>query len=139
MQPLDVHSLVFVAPRRLQIVVIQIAMFHFVPKIEAYSQGAAVEYYRSFTGKDVYVAPLGFKSYGILFYGEKVPDTNPELLKVKDQKNNTITIRNWLLHGKVDKPCYFISKITDQKELLSTEPNLEIIGSKNGYVFYKRK
>lgn len=123
----------------LQIVVIQIAMFHFVPKIEAYSQGAAVAYYKSFVGKDVYVAPLGFKSYGILFYGEKVPDTNPELLKVKDQKNNTIPIRNWLLHSNVDKPCYFISKITDQKELLSTEPNLEIIGSKNGYVFYKRK
>ena len=122
----------------LQIVVIQIAMYHFVPKIEAYSQGAAVEYYKSFVGKDVYVAPLGFKSYGILFYGEKVPDTNPELLKIKDQKKNTIPIRNWLLHGKVDKPCYFISKITDLKEL-STEPSLEVIGSKNGYVFYKRK
>jgi 4-amino-4-deoxy-L-arabinose transferase-like glycosyltransferase len=121
-----------------QILIIQIAMFHFVPKIEAYSQGAAVEYYKSFAGKDVYVAPLGFKSYGILFYGEKVPDTNPELLKIKDQPKNTIPIRNWLLYGKVDKPCYFISKITDLKDL-SKEPELEVIGQKNGYVFYKRK
>jgi len=122
----------------LQIVVIQVAMYHFVPKIEAYSQGAAVEYYKSFSGKDVYLEPLGFKSYGVLFYADKVPNTNPEYIKAQQAKVPTIAIREWLLHGKVDKPCYFISKITDLKDL-SAEPNLEVIGSKNGYVFYKRK
>jgi 4-amino-4-deoxy-L-arabinose transferase-like glycosyltransferase len=122
----------------LQIVVIQITMYHFVPKIEAYSQDAAVEYYKSFVGKDVYLLPLGFKSYGILFYSKRLPATNPEYLNIQKRKDNTIPIRDWALYGKVDKPCYFISKITDEKELL-TIPSLEKIGSKNGYVFYRRK
>lgn len=112
----------------LQFLVIQVTLYHFVPKVEAYSQNAAVEFYKSFAGKDVYLQPLGFVSYGYLFYSQKMPSTNPEYYKTK---------KDWMIHGKVDKPCYFIAKITSEKEL-SAEPNLQKIGSKNGYVFYRR-
>lgn len=114
----------------LQVFIIQLTTYHFVPKIEAYSQRASVEFYKSLAGKDVYLQPLGFVSYGYLFYSQKQPSLNPEYYKDK---------RGWMLHGRVDKPCYFISKITEEKNLLETEPNLEKIGSKNGFVFYRRK
>jgi 4-amino-4-deoxy-L-arabinose transferase-like glycosyltransferase len=112
-----------------QIIMIQITMNHFVPKIEAYSQKAAVEYYKSFAGKDVYLGTIDFKSYGYLFYSQKKPSVNPEYYKGGV---------GWMMNGTVDKPCYFISKITSEKEIL-TNPNLVKTGEKNGFVFYKRK
>lgn len=113
----------------LQLLVIQVTMIQFVPKIEAYSQKAAVDYYKSFAGKDVYLQTLDFASYGYLFYSAKQPSTNPEYYKDK---------RGWMLTGNVDKPCYFISKITSAAEY-DKHPNLVRIGERNGYVFYKRK
>ncbi len=43
----------------IQVVIIQVTVLHFTPKIEAYSQGAAIDYFKSFEGKDVYVQPAG--------------------------------------------------------------------------------
>src|SRR6185312_648799 len=60
----------------LQIIIIQLTMYHFVPKVEAYSQRASVEFYKSLAGKDVYLQPLGFVSYGYLFYSQKQPSVN---------------------------------------------------------------
>lgn len=113
----------------IQLLVIQVTMIHFVPKVEAYSQRASVEFYQSLAGKDVYLQPLGFVSYGYLFYSEKQPSANPEYYKGK---------ASWMINGTVDKPCYFITKITSEQEW-SANPNLIKIGSKNGFVFYKRK
>jgi 4-amino-4-deoxy-L-arabinose transferase-like glycosyltransferase len=112
-----------------QLLIIQVTMIHFVPKVEAYSQRASVEFYQSLAGKDVYLQPLGFVSYGYLFYSEKQPSTNPEYYKGK---------AGWMINGKVDKPCYFITKITSEEEW-SANPNLIKIGAQNGFVFYKRK
>jgi 4-amino-4-deoxy-L-arabinose transferase-like glycosyltransferase len=112
-----------------QLLIIQVTMIHFVPKVEAYSQRASVEFYQSLAGKDVYLQPLGFVSYGYLFYSKKQPSTNPEYYKGKS---------SWMINGKVDKPCYFITKITSEPEW-SANPNLVKIGSANGFVFYRRK
>lgn len=114
----------------IQVFIIQATMLHFVPKIEAYSQRASMEFYKSLAGKDVYLQPLNFASYGYLFYSQKQPSANPEYYK--DRKG-------WMLDGNVDKPCYFISKNTAEAELLQAHPNLVKIGEKNGFVFYKRK
>ena len=46
-------------------------------RIEGYSQRAAIEFYKSNSGEDCYVQPLGFKSYAHLFYGDKQPQQNP--------------------------------------------------------------
>lgn len=40
------------------------------PKIEAYTQGSAIEFYQSLEGKDIYVYPYHFKSYAHLFYSK---------------------------------------------------------------------
>ncbi len=110
-----------------QIVIIQITILHFTPKIEAYSQRAAIRYFKSFVGTDVYVLPLDYKSYAHLFYTKKQPP---------DNKNSHD--RNWLLEGASDKPVYFICKITGADRFRSM-PQLQEIGTQNGFVFFKRR
>ncbi|NLU94612.1 ArnT family glycosyltransferase [Chitinophaga sp. Ak27] len=109
------------------IVVIQISVLHFVPKIEAYSQRAAIDYFISLQGKDVYVKALGYHSYAQHYYTREQPHSN------KNYYNE-----NWLLNGQIDKPAYFICRVTDS-EPYRHHPNLEVIGEKNGFVFLKRK
>lgn len=110
-----------------QLIVIQIALLHFVPKVEAYSQRAAIEFYQSFQGEDVYVQVLGFKSYAHLFYTRKQPPMNPNYYN-----------KEWLLKGPVDKPTYFVCKNIAAAAYIK-DPHLQVIGEKNGFVFFKRK
>lgn len=110
-----------------QVITIQVTVLHFTPKIEAISQRAAIEYFQSFIGKDVYVHVLGYKSYANLFYTQKQPQTN-----------NNYDNEEWLLTGNIDKPAYFICKIMDADKYRAL-PQLEETGNKNGFVFFKRK
>jgi hypothetical protein len=109
------------------ILAIQVTVVHFVPKVEAYSQRAAIEFFESLQGKDVYVKALSYHSYAQHYYSREMPHTNPNYY-------NT----DWLLNGKIDKPAYFICRITDAEPYRS-HPNLEVIGEKNGFVFFRRK
>lgn len=106
---------------------IQITIVHFTPKIEGFSQRAAIEFFESFQGKDDYVQVLKYHSYAHLFYTKKLPVTNKNYYK-----------QDWLLNGAVDKPTYFVCRITDSAPWRAN-PNLEVIGEKNGFVFFKRK
>lgn len=110
-----------------QIVMIQITIIHFTPKIEAYSQRAAIEFYEGLQGKDVYVQVLGFRSYAHLFYSRKQPSGNPNYYSEK-----------WLLTGPVDKPTYFVCKIQDAGQYKAM-PQLKVLYEKNGFVFLQRK
>jgi 4-amino-4-deoxy-L-arabinose transferase-like glycosyltransferase len=109
------------------IAAIQITVVHFTPKIEQYSQGAAIDFFESFQGKDDYVQVLSYHSYAHLFYTRKLPPAN------KNYYN-----QEWLLSGPVDKPTYFICRVTDSQKW-KDNPHLEVIGEKNGFVFFKRK
>ncbi|UYQ93348.1 glycosyltransferase family 39 protein [Chitinophaga horti] len=106
---------------------IQVTMAHFVPKVELYSQNAAIEYFKQFAGKDVYVYPLNYHSYAHLFYAQKQPAPNVGQYD-----------KEWLLNGAVDKPVYFICRI-NHKDKYIHHPNLELTGEKNGFVFFRRK
>lgn len=101
-----------------------------VPKIERYTQGAAIDFYKSKQGQDVYVHPLGFKSYAHLFYFQK-----PVSL-ISAQKGDTY--EGWLMNGKVDKPVFFVTKF-DRYDDYKNHPNLEFISEENGFIFLKRK
>lgn len=102
------------------------------PKIEAYTQGSAIEFYQSLQGKDMYVYPYHFKSYAHLFYSKKQPSANYSL----NQHHKSID-EHTLYNGSIDKDVYVVAKIKHQKEmqdhLLFTK-----LYSKNGFVFYKR-
>jgi 4-amino-4-deoxy-L-arabinose transferase-like glycosyltransferase len=105
-----------------------------VPKIERYTQGAAIDFYESKRGQNVYVDVIGFKSYAHLFYFQKQPNSAPASTAQMNQEE----FRQWLLNGPVDKPVFFVTRI-DRYEEFKNHPNLEFIEEKNGFVFLKRK
>jgi len=52
-----------------------------VPKIERYTQGATIDFYKTLKGQDCYLETAGFKSYAYLFYSNKQASAiTPELL-----------------------------------------------------------
>lgn len=110
-----------------QMLTIFVAIAHFTPKIEGYSQRAAINFFKSLRGKDVYVRVLGYKSYAHLFYTQKRPQVN---LASHDEA--------WLLNGPVDKPTYFVAKVT-AAEPYRALPQLEVIGEEAGFVFFRRR
>jgi 4-amino-4-deoxy-L-arabinose transferase-like glycosyltransferase len=98
------------------------------PRIEQYSQGAAIEFYQSLQNKDCYVETINFKSYAHLFYSKK-----------KEQKNPNSYNMDWLLKGPIDKPTYFVSKITSVDDIIASYPELKELYRKNGFVFWLRE
>ncbi len=115
-----------------QLVIIQVTVLHFTPKVEAYSQRAAIDFFKSFEGKDVYIRTLGYKSYAYLFYAKKQPFANAQYY-TKGGINE-----DWLMNGVVDKPTYFITKVQDAKQYMAL-PQLEKVSEQNGFVFFKRR
>ncbi len=116
-------SILFVS----SLITVNAAAFIIAPRIEKYSQGAAIEFYISLQDKDCYIETLGFKSYAHLFYSRKKP-----------QANQNSYAREWLLTGPIDKPAYFVSKITSVEEIKKNYPDLKELYRKNGFVFWKR-
>ncbi len=114
-----------------QLILLPLVFVTFAPKTEQYSQHAAINFYKSFKGQDVYIQTLGFKSYASLFYADKQPQTYPE-----EYINDKMT---WLIAGETDKPVYFITRITDANHWETNNPQLERIGEENGYVFFKKR
>ncbi len=101
------------------------------PKVERYSQGVAVDFFKSLAGKNCYIMTIGYKSYAHYFYAKTPPDTRP---KFDDPK----AWKQFLLYGEIDKDAYFVTKITREKSLDSI-PDMQKIDSKNGFSFYVRK
>jgi 4-amino-4-deoxy-L-arabinose transferase-like glycosyltransferase len=97
-----------------------------VPKIEKYSQGPAIDFYQSLQGKDVYVWPIGFKSYAQYFYTKK--PASPVYGEADEQ---------FLLKGNITKPAFFVVKITNTG-FDSTCNNCTLIKQEGGFKFYKR-
>ncbi|HET6243641.1 MAG: glycosyltransferase family 39 protein [Bacteroidetes bacterium] len=116
-------SLVFAA----SLITVNFTILVFVPKIEKYSQGAAIEFYRHFQNKDVYIEPLFFKSYAQLYYSDKKPVKNPLSYDIQ-----------WLLNGDVDKPVYFVTRVNKENEIKEYYSHLKEVYRKNGFIFYTR-
>ena len=129
----------------LQLMIIQVTVLHFTPKIEAFTQRAAIDFYKQFEGKDVYVQVLDYKSYAHLFYTQKQPSLNPLYnKKVWYKSSPTDSVfgfepnLEWLISGNIDKPVYLVCKIQDAAKYRA-RPTLHEISSKNGFVFFERK
>jgi len=110
-------------------VVVFFASAIIVPKVERYSQGAAIDFFIARQGEDCYVHTLGYKSYGQLFYTRKEKPANPNSYD-----------EQWLLTGAIDKPVYFVTKIDriQHWEDPAKYPGLYELYRKNGFVFLKR-
>lgn len=107
---------------------VQCTLFLFINNIEGYSQRAAIEFYKSLQGKEIYIKTVGFKSYAHLFYTNKQAGGD---IRQQDIE--------WLLRGNdLDRDAYFVTKI-NKIERLDKEKKLQRIGEENGFVFYKRE
>ena len=117
-------------------ITIKLANVVFTKRIEAYSQRATVEFFKSVSEEDAYLYSYGYKTYVYYFYGRVTPTNKPKVENWNDpeQRNNW---HNWLMHGDIDKPVYFSVKINRQDEIKSI-PDTELLYAKNGFVFYKR-
>jgi 4-amino-4-deoxy-L-arabinose transferase-like glycosyltransferase len=111
-------------------VVVFFASAVIVPKVERYSQGAAIDFFIARQGENCYVHTLGYKSYGDLFYTRKQQPTNPNSWN-----------EQWLLTGPIDKPVYFVTKIdrVQHWEDAAKYPDVHELYRKNGFVFLKRE
>ena len=98
-----------------------------VPKIERYSQGSAIDFYKSLEGKNVYVWPIGFKSYAQYFYTKK---TASPVYGEADE--------NFLLKGNITRPAFFVVKITDTN-FDTTCNGCSLIKQEGSYKFYRRE
>ncbi|MDP4254554.1 MAG: glycosyltransferase family 39 protein [Bacteroidota bacterium] len=107
--------------------VIFLASAVIVPKVERYSQGAAVDFFTQRQGEDCYSVALGYGSYAQLFYTQKERPTNPNADNL-----------DWLLAGNIDKPVYFVSKV-DRIDKYKQYTELKELYRKNGFVFLKRE
>lgn len=110
-----------------QVAMIEVVLLQFAPKIEAYTQRAAIDFYKSKQKQDVYVQVLGFHSYAHLFYTQKLPAQNHNYYKP-----------GWLMNGAVDKPTFFVCKVQDADQYRTNE-HLTLLYEKNGFVFFERK
>jgi len=102
------------------------------PKIEAYSQKSAIDFYQSLKDSNCYVEVYGFKSYADLFYTQKKKwqTSSPNYEK------SGLTFEQWLLYRNIDRPVYFVSKITNTD--LFAVPGMKLQYSKNGFLFFRR-
>lgn len=98
-----------------------------VPNIEEIVQGTVIRFYQSKQGQDVYVEPIGYKSYAQLFYFRKHPPVN---YKTNDE--------SYLLNGPVDKPTFLVTRL-DRANDYRNHPNLILIKEENGFVFFRRR
>jgi 4-amino-4-deoxy-L-arabinose transferase-like glycosyltransferase len=119
--------------RSVKVIAITVPVFMFlaltliVPKVEAYSQRAAVEFFESVSNEDAYLSTIGYKSYAHLFYG-----------KTKKHLSGKQGDKEWLLNGTIDKPAYFSVKVTRKAKFISDYPKVEYLYEKNGFAFFKR-
>jgi len=104
-----------------------LVLYFDINRIEAYSQRAAIDFFKSKQSEDVYVTTYGYKSYAHLYYTNKsIPD------------HPLASDREWLINGQVDKDVYIVTKITKAAPLVQRE-DMEKIGGGNGFVFFLRK
>lgn len=99
-----------------------------LPHVEQYTQRAAISFYESKAKQNVYLIPLGFKSYAHLFYGKIKPHQNPNRYK-----------EAWVCSDTTDLPVYLVARIPMHENYLKAYPNLKKLTMKNGFVFLTQK
>lgn len=91
-------------------------MISVVPKVEQYTQGAAIEFYQSTQNEDCVIETIGYKSYAQYFYAQqKESTTNPSQIKMH----------------------YLVSKITGEEKVKNEYPQCVEIERKNGFIFWE--
>lgn len=136
----------------LQLAFIYLAISVIIPKVEQYSQHAAIEFYKACARHHCYVETHGFKSYAYIFYSQRRPGdfTNPDqvafiekqLDKMESEGHSRLTSYStanllWMESGKIDRPAFIAVKTKQEEELLAM-PGLKKLYESNGFSFFVR-
>lgn len=136
----------------MNVVFINLAILVLVPKIEAYTQRASIDFYRSCSLQPSYIETRGFKSYAYLFYSKRKPEDyrNADQIRFVEAQLDDMEKRGyqrltshalanlvWLENGQIDRPAFIVAKTIDDP-VVEENKNLAKLYSKNGYSFYVR-
>jgi len=93
-------------------------------RIEKYSQGAVIEFYKQKANEKCYILNVGYFSYAPPFYASKMPDDYARPM--------------WLLTGNIDRPFYLVLKQPHYEKKKHIIPAMKLLYKKNGWVFLAR-
>lgn len=131
------------------LITFQLTVTIFIPKIEPYTQGAAIDFLKKVQKEDAHIITLNYRSYAHYFYGAVMPKQAEarknylkEYFNVKDvlkipKNDRENRWRDHILYDKLDRPAYIITRI-DRDNPEQTK-HLKKLYEKNGFIFYKRK
>jgi hypothetical protein len=131
---------------------IYLAIAVIIPKVELYSQHAAIEFYKTCAKHHCYVETHGFKSYAYLFYSNRTKNDyiNPDQVAYIEEQLDVMEKEGhsrlssyptsnllWMEHGKIDRPAYIVIKTKDEEDLYSNKEML-FLYRENGFSFFVR-
>jgi 4-amino-4-deoxy-L-arabinose transferase-like glycosyltransferase len=99
-------------------VLINLLILVIAPKVEQYTQGAAIEFFQNKKDENAVIETIGYKSFAQYFYTQHKESTK---------------------HFYPGKKYYFVSKITAQEKVRSQCIGCEELYRKNGFVFWKQR
>jgi hypothetical protein len=129
---------------------ISLAIFSIIPKVESYTQHAAIAFYKACAKNDCYIETHRFKSYAYLFYSERKPSdfSNPDLQRTIKEKLDEAEADghlrypffasanvHWIKLGKIDKPGYIVARKSEEQEMLDM-PQFKKLYELNGFCFF---
>lgn len=131
------------------ILFVYLTIVFITPGVEKYSQNAAIEFFKSKEGEDVYVQTF-YKSFAKYFYPkfQNFSDDHPFSGEWNEVKGNVkekiidtkeIYYQKWLAEGDIDKTAYFVIRIDKKAEILGRYKKIRVLYEKNGYVFCIRE
>ncbi len=105
-----------------------LSVFIITPKVEGYSQDAAIDFYANHAGENAYIDVWGFKSYAQYFYFRKKPPQAFPRVSMRQK-----------LSGEISKPVYVVTKITGKTTFQKRYHAFRLLYEKNGFAFFKRE
>jgi len=112
-----------------------------VPRVERYSQGAAIDFLKAHAHERAYYTTIGHKSYAPYFYGQLQRPTAAGYYAQQDSghQHHKRYLDDWLLNSpEVDRPVYVIAKAKKKQNIADWYPHLQLLYEQNGFVFYLR-
>lgn len=112
-------------------------LWAFIGRIEAFTQGTAIEFFESVAEEDCYVMTYKYRSYAHYYYARLRRENRPKYHYPHDISRGLNESRDSLLLGKNTKDLYIITKI-NRKEGLENYPLLKPVFEKNGWSVWKK-
>lgn len=134
--------------KQVKVLYISIAAFVYtgtafwVGKVQQYTQGPATEFFKSLSGKDVYVIPWGHKSYSQYWDFRKPMPEDFIASKTSGQISSFAKYSDpdfLLTSPDVGKDVYIIIKVSKAEEFQAQYPEAKRIGGKGGFVFFVKE